>query len=299
MKVTNKHGLPETVIRAIQDDEYSRGDAMLSVTQIISPPRIVLLQNLNAENLEVDAVDRVYALFGSAVHKVIEKGSKDLPGHIVEERLFAEVEGWKISGAVDLQIQLDDGTWEINDYKVTSVYSVMSVKPEWEQQLNCYAYLMRVAHGREVSKLKIIAILRDWQGKSADTKQGYPAAQIVVVDIPVWSPEDQQKYVFERVRLHQIAKKSVDSNESPPYCTDEERWLRDTTWAVMKEGRKSAVKLHGNQEDADTHARELGPGHRVEHRPGTPTRCTGDYCTVARFCRQHQDYLAGVVSSTG
>ena len=306
MRITNKHGLPETIIRALEDDEYSKGDAVLSVTQLITPPRIVLLQSLNESSLVVDAVDRIPALFGSAVHKIIEKGERDIPGHIIEERLFVEVNGWKISGAVDLQIDRGDGTWEINDYKVTSVYSVMSAKPEWEQQLNLYAAMMRQSHGRQVASLKIIAILRDWQRKQAEISQNYPQSQILSVDVPLWSNEVQDQFLVDRVTAHQDAKKAVDSNQSPPYCSNDERWLRNESWAVMKEGRKSAVKLYDNKEDAEAAVEQLGPmrglstGHYIEHRPGTYTRCAGNYCLVAQFCRQWQDELgAGAGESTG
>jgi hypothetical protein len=300
MRITNKHGLPETIIRALEDDEYSKGDAVLSVTQLITPPRIVLLQSLNESSLTVDAVDRIPALFGSAVHKIIEKGERDIPGHIIEERLFVEVNGWKISGAVDLQIDRGNGAWEINDYKVTSVYSVMSAKPEWEQQLNLYAAMMRQSHGRQVVSLKIIAILRDWQRKQAEISQNYPQSQILSIDVPLWSNEVQDQFLVDRVTIHQDAKKAVDSNQSPPYCSNDERWLRNESWAVMKEGRKSAVKLYDNKEDAEAAAGELGAGHRVDHRPGTYTRCSGNYCLVAQFCKQWQDELSqGAGESTG
>jgi hypothetical protein len=290
MRITNKYGLPQTIIRAIEDDEYNKGDAVLSVTQLITPPRIVLLQSLNASNLVVDAVDRIPALFGSAVHKIIEKGEKDIPGHIVEERLFVEVNGWKISGAVDLQIDNGDGTWEVNDYKVTSVYSLLSAKPEWEQQLNLYAVMMRLQHGRRVTSLKIIAILRDWQRKQVEINPNYPQCQIVSVDIPVWDDQKQEDFLSERVVAHQSAKIHVDNNQSPPYCADSERWLRGETWALMKEGRKSAVKLYDNKEDAYA-AAEGNPGHSVQYRPGNPVRCSGNFCLVADYCKQYQDEL--------
>ena len=295
MKITNRYGLPETIVNAVKDDEYSKGDSVLSVTQLISPPRIVLLQDLNSDNLVVDVVDRVPALLGTAVHKIIEKGSKDLPGHIVEERLFAEINGWKISGAVDLQIDNGDGTWEINDYKCTSVYSVMDEKVEWVQQLNCYAFLSTLAHGRKITSLKIIAILRDWQRKQAEIKPDYPQSQVVSVEIPLWTIEEQGSFVHDRVKLHQQARKLVDNGEAPPYCTSQERRLRDETWALMKEGRKSAVKLYDNEEEAKRCAAELGGTsgitHRVEHRTGNPVRCAGNYCMVANWCRQYQEEL--------
>lgn len=294
MKLTNKHGIPETIVRAVADDEYDKGDSVLSVTQIISPPRVVVLQNLNKDNLESDVIDRVPSLLGTAVHKIIEKGSKDIPGHIVEERLYADVLGWRISGAVDLQIDNYDGTWAIRDYKVTSVYSVLSDKPEWEQQLNCYAYLAGKSHGRNVTSLKIVAILRDWQRKQAEIKADYPQSQIVMVDIPVWTPEQQEAYITERVALHQAAQKSVDTGEPVAYCTDQERWVRGESWALMKEGRKSAVKLYDSEVEANEALRaagECGSGHSVEHRPGSAIRCKGNYCLVSMWCRQWQEEL--------
>lgn len=292
MKITNHYNIPETIVRAVLDDEYDRGDSVMSVTQLISPPRIVLLQDVNKDNLELDVVDKVPALLGTAVHKIIEKGSAGIPGHIVEERMFAEVLGWKISGAVDLQIDNCDGTWTINDYKVTSVYSVLSDKPEWEQQLNCYAYLSYITHGRKVSSLKIVAILRDWQRKQAGLKPDYPQSQIAVVDIPVWPLEQQREFVEGRVALHQAARKSVDSGEPLDYCTDQERWVRGESWALMKEGRKSAIKLYDNEFEAITAAENAGSVYYVEHRRGAAVRCSGNFCLVSAYCRQWQEELS-------
>jgi len=293
MKITNHYNVPQTIVRAVLDDEYDRGDSVMSVTQLISPPRIVLLQDLNKDNLQLDVVDKVPALLGTAVHKIIEKGSAGMPGHVVEERMFAEVLGWKISGAVDLQIDNGDGTWAINDYKVTSVYSVTSDKPEWEQQLNCYAYLSYLAHGRVVSSLKIVAILRDWQRKQAELKPDYPQAQIAVVDIPVWTPMQQKTFVEERVALHQAAQKAVDNGEPLAYCTDQERWVRGESWALMKEGRKSAIKLYDSEAEAREACTNFGSGHYVDHRRGSAIRCAGNYCLVSQWCRQYQEELSG------
>jgi hypothetical protein len=300
MKITNRHGLPETIVRAVQDDEYDKGDSVLSVTQLISPPRIVLLQSLNEHNLEADVADRVPALLGTAVHKILEKGSKDLPNYHLEERLFDVVRGWKISGAVDVQIDNGDGTWQINDYKVTGTYSVLSDKPDWEQQLNCYAYLSYKNHGRRVTSLKIVAILRDWMRKQAELKPDYPQSQIAVVDIPVWTLEEQEAFIEGRVLLHQAAQKAVDSGEPLVYCTDEERWVRGETWALMKEGRKSAVKLYDNEAEANEACTQSGSGHYIDHRRGSAVRCSGNFCLVSNFCRQWQEELgAGTGEGAG
>lgn len=298
MRYTNRFNLPEPIVRAVSNDEYDRGDSVISVTQLISPPRVVVLQKANEGNLEADVVDRIPSLLGTAVHKLLEKGAEGLPGHILEERLFLDVLGWKISGAVDLQIDHGDGTWGVQDYKITSTYSVLNDKPEWEQQLNCYAFLMQESCGRRVTSLQIVAVLRDWLRKQAELKPDYPQSQVVIVDIPVWPYEQQRAYVEDRVAKHQAAQKAVDNGDPVDYCTDQERWVRGEVWALMKEGRKSAVKLYDNKEDAANAAKELGEsrglstGHYVEHRPGNAIRCAGNYCLVSGWCRQWQEELS-------
>jgi hypothetical protein len=151
-----------------------------------------------------------------------------------------------------------------------------------------------LAHGRVVSSLKIVAILRDWQRKQAELKPDYPQAQIAVVDIPVWTPMQQKTFVEERVALHQAAQKAVDNGEPLAYCTDQERWVRGESWALMKEGRKSAIKIHDSKEAAEQHLADIGAAaHWVEHRPGNAIRCSGNYCLVSQWCRQYQEELSG------
>lgn len=298
MKITNRHNAPSAIVNNVMNDEYSRGDSDISVTQLLTSPRIVLLQRVNENNMEVDVVDRIPSMLGTAMHKVLEKGAN--PGEIVEERFFYTILGVKVSGAVDLQIPKSDGTWEINDYKLTSVYSVMTDKWEWAAQLNMYAYLMRMATGRRATSLKIVAILKDWSRRQGEFKPDYPQAPLVVVDIDVWDDAKQEEYISERVRLHKTNAKYLDEGHAIDHCTDEERWLRGEKFAVMKKGRKSAVKLFDKEDDANVWVREQGDeGLTVEHRPGDPVRCAGDYCGVARWCRQYIAEQAGPSAGEG
>lgn len=286
MQITNRYNLPAAIVNNVLNDEYSRGDAMISVTQLLNSPRIVLLQRVNESKMVTDVVDRVPSMLGTAMHKVLEKGAN--PGEIVEERFFFEILGWKVSGAVDLQIPKDDGTWEINDYKITSVYSVMSEKWEWEAQLNMYAYLMRVAKGRRVSSARIVAILKDWNRKQGAFKPDYPESAVVVVDVPLWDDARQQAYIESRVFEHQKNSNALDTGGQIDHCTDQERWLRNEKWAVMKKGRKSAVKLFDTEEEANGWIGRQADGEALvtEHRPGEPVRCTGNYCGVSQWCKQ-------------
>jgi len=295
VKITNKFGLPDALIRAIESDSYSRGDSYRSITQLIDHPKIAVLRTENYHEMEQDASDMIWALLGKAVHWVCEQGA----GHAdqAEERLFAEVNGWKISGQVDLQ----HGNC-ISDYKLTSVWSFMSDKPAWEQQLNFYAWLVRKAKGVRIEKLQIVCIMRDWAMRELKTKEGYPPAPVQVVPIPVWSDEQQDKYAEERVSLHQDAEMRHQMGIGLPPCSGEDKWQRGDKWAVIRDGGKRASSVHDKEIDAITQcsmfninaaSSGLPPtSYSVQYRPGEPVRCVNNYCRVNQWCEQYREFNA-------
>ena len=203
MKITNQHNLPEVVFNALTFSDYTKGDSLLSVTQLIDSPRVSQLQRQHDDEIEQDAVDFLWSRFGTSVHQMFEAAVHGADC-ISEERLFAEVNGWKISGAIDLQHLTHDGVI-VSDYKVTSVWSVINDKQEWHKQLNCYAWMVRHAKQLPVKQLRIIAILRDWSRRKAEEGGNYPDSPIKMITIPMWSESDQDNYVQERVALHQEA----------------------------------------------------------------------------------------------
>ena len=71
------------------------------MTQLIDSPRKQILNRAHSEDITEDCVDRLWSVFGTAVHNIFERyGDEE---SVVEERLFVDVEGWTISGAIDLQ----------------------------------------------------------------------------------------------------------------------------------------------------------------------------------------------------
>lgn len=219
MQYTNKYDVPIEVIRAVQNDPYTKGDGVvLSVTQLIKPPRIVALQAKHDDEISVDYRDEVFKLLGKGVHTVLENANMGDKNIVPEKRLYAEIDGWKISGQTDTMSLREK---LLTDYKCTSVYAVTSDKPEWEAQLNMYAWLWR-KHGHQIDRLRILAILRDWRRSEADKKFDYPQTPVVSIDIPLWGFIRQDEFVRMRVNLHQDAAKGRDL----PDCTDEERWTR-------------------------------------------------------------------------
>jgi hypothetical protein len=140
MKITNRFNLPDAFYNFARNDKYSRGKADISVTTLIDSPRVRLMRDKYNDQLETDASDMIWALFGTAVHHVLE--SADDPSHVImEERLYAEVAGWILSGALDHQEVLPDGTIQITDYKVTSAW----VGDPWQGGVGQAAELLRLA----------------------------------------------------------------------------------------------------------------------------------------------------------
>lgn len=276
MKYTNKFGLPQALVDAVCNDGYHRGKSDITTTELIQPPIHVLLRREYDGELEEDVSDRVWALMGSAVHHVLDRSSR---GELTETRLYMEMDGWLLGGQLD-NLNLESGV--LSDYKMTSVYSLLyGDKPEWTAQLNVLAQLA-IENGYKVEKLQIIVLARDWSvGKS--NSPDYPKCQVQVVDIPLWLESERMLYIRSRVRLHQEACVRFHEGGASALseCSPEERWEKQAKFAVMKEGRKSAVKLHDSASSAASHVAELGAKHYVVERKGERTRCER-YCVLSK-----------------
>lgn len=286
MKLTNKFNIPQTFINVLQRPTYSKGKANLSVTQLINSPKIVALSKKFEDELEQDVSEMVWSLFGSAVHSVLEHGKDD--NHRVEERLHAEIDGYKISGAIDLQIVGELGI-QIRDYKTVSVWAVMNEKIEWEQQLNIYAWLVEKVKGEPVSDLGIVAIIRDWSRRDAGIKEGYPEAPIKEIPIRLWTFEEREAFVSARVHAHAETEFAIESDSDVPPCTPEEMWEKPTMWAVKKTGGVRAKSVHGSEGEANAALEKAGNGYEIEMRPGSRTRCES-FCPVNHRCQQWREY---------
>lgn len=278
--ITNKAGLPLPLVEAVRRDPYNSQGSDMTVTGLLKPPRTVALERQHKDEIEEDAADRLWALIGQIGHLILERSG----GLSTELRLFSQVNGWKISGQMDL---LSGNV--LVDYKITSVWSCKDgLKPEWEQQLNALHWLAW-KNSIKVEKAQIVAIFRDWSKLEARRSADYPRHQVQVFDVPLWSTTRAQFWIEERVHLHQEAQ-----SDELPECTPEERWEKPAKWAIHKEGRERAVKLHDTESGAKTHLATLDAKHRIEHRPGEQVRCQS-YCNAMPFCSQAK--ALGVVPS--
>lgn len=268
MQLTNRLNLPDALVAAIANDSYV-GGGDISVTKLIDSPQIRTLGRKYKDSIVVDVSERIWALMGQAVHTVLERANTSA---VVEQRLFTEVNGWKLSGQFD-RMHLGDKT--LQDWKVTTVFKADG-SIEWEKQLNVLRYLAH-KNGYEIESLQVIAIFRDWRRTDSLKNESYPPENVKVIDVPLWSLEYTEAYITDRIKLHQASSRGEDV-----FCTDEERWYAGTTYALMKEGGKRASKVSVSKEDLG----EPLKGYFIEERKGGFRRCEG-FCDVAQFCPQY------------
>lgn len=219
MSLLRNDGLPEPIFRAIQRSRNAytgpgldRANRTVSVTTLLKPPRIALLEEKYDDQIELNASDMLWMFYGSAVHSAISFCREDvLETHV--DRLTVQIPGttWSLSGQID---DYDPATSTLQDWKFTSVFAVKDPKPEWGLQLNLYRWLMKSVDVFP-KKLKIVALLRDWGPRH---KVDFPAP-VVEIPYPMVSDEDLEQEMVERI---------ADLNRPPfdplPNCSEEERW---------------------------------------------------------------------------
>lgn len=277
MKLTNKLNLPAPFVDACRR-ERRYDDRTFSVTELLKGETEVLLSRRHSEEIEQDVSDMVWLIFGTAVHGILESGA-ETDTQIKENRVYMDLpEGYRVTGQFDLY---DDLTGTVTDYKTASVWKV--IYDEWEdyrKQLLCYCLLLR-SMGFDARRGEIVALLKDHSKSKAKRETGYPPYPVYIKRYEFTDDDFRacaQELVSKVVAIHDL--QGVPDEDLPP-CAPEERWHKPGKHAVMKKGRKKAVKLYDDEAEAGVHALEIG-GY-VEHRPGTDGKCD-DYCAVHEWC---------------
>jgi hypothetical protein len=286
--ITNNKGFPMALVKAVENDSYSKGRADRSVTGLLAPPRQAALKDIHEDDLTEDVADRTYALYGQLIHLLLERAGEQDRNALTEERMFTELEGWTISGQTDTITLTEEEGWVVSDYKFVTAHKFkrdysgeLVMPPEYERQLNMYGHLLR-ENGFKVEGLKIVAIYRDWSKMEARRDGNYPQLGAETHDVKLWSADEAREFMAERVRLHQAAENDL------PECTDEDRWAKPDKYALMSTPTSvRARKLFDTEVSAVTWAYEnkIKEGWVVDHRPGVNTRCE-NYCLVSEYCEQ-------------
>lgn len=285
MQITNKLGLPLAFVHAVSTERHNAPHCY-SATTLNKGAKEIVLTDRHYDEITVDASEQIWAVWGTAVHALLESEKDD---NFHEERFKVAVGNSYVTGQVD-SYDMERGI--INDWKTASVWKVQFADfADWRAQGLTYAWLLTKS-GLEAKKCRFVALLKDHSKTKAKHDASYPQSPVFVYEFDV-TAEDlaaTEARIISKVTEIENAYKLGDDDIEP--CTLEERWADGEKYAVMKNGRKTAVKLFDNQQDAEAYAGELGNSHYVEHRPAVSRKCE-DYCSCCDFCNFYKSMHKG------
>lgn len=276
MKVSNRLHLPEAFVKAVSVERHNKAGCF-SATTLNKGAKEIILSDRHFDEITVDAADSVWAVWGTAVHALLESQPDN---NFHEEKFKVPVCNSFVTGQVD-SYDMEHAT--IFDWKTASVWKVQFADfGDWYKQGMTYAWLLKQS-GLDVRHCVFVALLKDHSKSKAAKDASYPQSPVFKYEFDVTDEELQQTEarIIAKVAEIENAYKLGDDDIEP--CSAEERWADDEKWAVMKNGRKTAIKLFDNSADADAMAGEMGNAYYVEHRPAISRKC-GEYCNCKEFC---------------
>ena len=287
MIVTNKHGLPQALVNVVSTRDYTPKPGHYTVTTLLKGVREILLTRRHYHEIEVDVSEMIWSIFGTAVHNIFS--GVENPDYFKEERLYLPVGDRVLSGQFD-EYHIDGN--ELNDFKVTSVWQVVNKNfDDWYKQQLMYAYLFK-HHNIHPTCGKVTAILRDWRySEFRRYGQDYPPRQVYIKKFLLGEQDiaNIKDYIVSKFTEIELWENTPD--DDLPVCTPEERWYSGEKHAVMKKGRKSALRVLETHEEAEVWMKENDKGEYIECRPGTNIKCER-YCDANKFCNFYLNEVA-------
>ena len=283
MIITNKFNLPQAFVEMAKQ-EYELAPNEYRVTSLLGGLRETMLLRRHNHEIEVDVADMVWLLFGTAVHNVLEH-QKEADSELKEERLKIQFGNYMLSGKFDIYCY---DKKKITDYKTTSVWKIIYENfSDWRQQTLIYAYMLRLC-GFPVDKAEIVAFLKDHSKKDARNKNGYPPLPVHSVKFGFIEGDFGEIEHWLCERFEEIAKLERLQDDDLPVCTMEERFNDGNKYAVMKKGRKTALRVLNTMEEAREWMENNQKGDYVDVRPGEDKKCN-DYCFACDFCSYYKN----------
>ena len=273
MIITNKFNLPTAFVNLAQD-EHGFKEKEYSVTTLLQPIREIMLKRRFYNEIEEDVADRIWAIFGSAVHKVMEEADKT---GFAELHLKEKIkDDYYLTGICDLY---NEEAMTVEDYKTCSVFKILNADfDDWKKQGLMYAWLLR-KQGKYTSKLRFHALMKDWSSRDYRFRgeKWYPEHPIWTWEYEITESDMQMIESFIYDKFDEIIK--YESADELPLCSMEERWNPGDKYALKKPGAKRAIKVCDTLAEAQAQA----AGLEIETRKGEDKKCI-DYCRCCKFC---------------
>lgn len=281
MKITNKLNLPQPFVDAVTS-EYQYKPRRYSVTSLLKGTCQTILERRHSDEIESDVSDMIWLVFGSAVHKIMEQ-SKETEDQLKENWLSVDVNGYELSGIFDLY---DAKEKKVTDYKTATVWTV--IHDNWEdyrKQLLMYAWMLRKI-GFECDKGEIVAMLKDHSKSKAQFDYSYPQYPVYVKTFNFSEKDFEEIEKFILMKFIDISDEEEKHDWELTPCNAEERWYSGDKYAVMKKGRKTALRVVDTEQEAKEYMEWKGcseKDHYIEFRAGENKKCDG-YCNCKPWC---------------
>ena len=178
MKVTNKLNMPAAFVNAVSTNRHNAAGCF-SATTLNKGAKEIILSDRHFDEIEVDAADSVWAVWGTAVHALLESQPDN---NFHEEYFKVQVSNSYVTGQVD-SYDMENGV--INDWKTASVWKVQfNDFKDWRAQGLTYAWLLQQS-GLEVKKCRFVALLKDHSKTKAKTDSSYPQSPVFIYEFDV------------------------------------------------------------------------------------------------------------------
>ena len=316
---TNKTGIPLNLAVWLCHDTYDHIDSKnyISATGLLKPLKAIELQKRHKDQLaQLDLADLISSRLGTAVHEAAETPWKDpikvkehLVNNLGSNELIAETvvinpspESIKpeqtpiyLEKRTIKDIEIDGTTYHIGgkfdfvqngvlrDLKTTSVWTyVFNSTEDYKKQGSIYRWLNPDIITSE--DFYIDFLFTDYK-KTNQYGSDYPPSRILSKKIPLYSLEDTEAFIKERIRsLIEISKQT--SQLTMKDCTSEELWQRDPVWKYYKDPSKTnrSTKNFDNSNDALQRQQSDNNVGIVSKVDGEVVRCR--YCSVSNVCLQ-------------
>jgi hypothetical protein len=274
-----------------------------SCTELISPPRVVMLSNRYPDcKDEFSMIKSTASVIGTGVHSYVESLLKpNTDKYQLERRLMVNVLDKRLSGTFDIFVD-EKHVFDIKTCKTWKLVFEPDMK-DWHEQQNIYAWMLR-QYGYTIESINILAIYLDWKVGNTLRDRNYPQEPMIIYPLELWDNSKAEALVHDRIS--RLLACEILKDDELPKCTPEEMWSRfpegvDKKYAVMKnKDAKRAVRVLLSKEDTKEYistAKGLSSDSFVEVRHAARKRCD-DYCDVKSKCNQYNAYRHNIKNGT-
>lgn len=255
MKGCAVHCMSMPLLMALMRDSREE-EGVFHVTELATPEQIVYLKR--TKDYYVHPFNLIWAVLGSAVHKIIEGQGDKIEGdrYIIENPFEVDFGYVKVKGRADIY---DTEAQILYDYKTMKGYKAKRLKEgEWKDepymwQINFYRKLAFP----EAKTLMIEAIIKDW---SKDMQERDGIVPVERIEVPLLEDAIVESQLQQWLQKH-VSNLKGDTEPAP--CTFGDVWY-------------------------NTNPRSKNCG--------VPLRCR-DYCEVNVHCKQYKLYLEGATDA--